>query len=127
DLVRTLVTAASANPQGMGALVLPQAVDEKEIVRRMMASAEGVLAAAELQKPGKSRDTLVDGTRTALEACAEAHARGLRDGEALGLLGQFPVPGRTFGTPEFKELAAEAAEEYCACMAEARFGRAVPL
>lgn len=97
--MRTLVTAASANPQGMGALVLPQAVDEKEIVRRMMASAEGVLAAAELQKPGKSRDTLVDGTRTALEACAEAHARGLRDGEALGLLGQFPVPGRTFGTP----------------------------
>ena len=42
-------------------------------------------------------------------------------------MGQFPVPGRTFGTPEFKELAAEAAEEYCACMAEARFGRAVPL
>ena len=37
------------------------------------------------------------------------------------------MPGRTFGTPEFKELAAEAAEEYCACMAEARFGRAVPL
>ena len=127
DLVRTLVTAASANPQGMGALVLPQAVDEKEIVRRMMASAEGVLAAAEAQKPGKSRDALVAGTRAALEACAEALARGLRDGEALGLLGHFPVPGRAFGTPAFKELAAEAAEEYCACMAEARFGRAVPL
>ena len=125
--MRTLVMAASANPQGMGALVLPQAVDEKEIVRRMMASAEGVLAAAEAQKPGKSRDALVAGTRAALEACAEALARGLRDGEALGLLGQFPVPGRAFGTPEFKELAAEAAEEYCACMAEARFGRAVPL
>ena len=94
----------------------------------MMASAEGVLAAAEAAEAGQVARRA--GRRHAPRRWRRAPRRWravLRDGEALGLLGHFPVPGRAFGTPAFKELAAEAAEEYCACMAEARFGRAVPL
>ena len=130
DMVRALACKASANVRGMDAVALPCAVAPEALVRRMVEAAEGLMEAAGQQKPGKRRDELLAGTAAALEACAQAQASGtVASGEvdALGLLGRFPVPGRGFGTPEFKAYAQEVAREYGEVAAEARFGGAVAL
>ena len=130
DMVRALACKASANVRGMDAVELPRAVAPEALVRRMVEAAEGLMEAAGGQKPGKRRDELLAGTAAALEACAQAQASGavaLGEVDALGLLGRFPVPGRGFGTPEFKAYAQEVAREYGEVAAEARFGGAVAL
>ncbi len=127
DMVRTLVQAAAANLGGMEAVVLPRALDADVVVRRMMVAAEALCSAAALQKACTSRDALVDQTNEALVKCEEALAANLADTDVLALLNTFPVPGKKFGTPEFKHMALDTAEEYKECMAEVRFGQAVAL
>lgn len=129
-MVRALVSAAGASPQGMDAVRVPVAADAGEVMRRMIRLAEGLVEAAEAQKPGKRRDDLINDTLAAIEAGNEALGAGAAalGGRALvNALDAFPVPGRGFGTPEFKEFAVDVAKEYEECMAEARFGCAVPL
>ncbi len=146
-MVRSLVLTASSYPEGIAAVRLPEAVSLGELVRRMMGLAEGMVEATLAQKPGKLRDALIEGTRDALSACEEALASGMFANDALSacgeagaasqseagassiidLLNAFPVPGRRFGTDDFKDFAEETAQRYKECAAEARYGQAVPL
>ena len=129
-MVRALVSAAAASPQGVEAVRVPVAANPGEVMRRMLGLAEGLVEAAGAQKPGTRRDALMDGTLAAIESCNEmlASGAGAPGGRALvDALNAFPVPGRGFGTPDFREFAVDTAEGYKECMAEARFGCAVPL
>ena len=175
EMVRSLVYAASSNPIGIDAVLVPEALRAEDLMRRMMELAERVAQAAGAQKPGKSRDAFLHGTALALEACQRALENGAFAGAPAGafatppetpagafaagaspkaspgaptrvssdapargkgacspfsvvdLLNGFPAPSRAFGTKEYKQFAADAAEEYAECMAEARFGQAVSL
>ena len=87
-----------------------------------------ISAVCEGQKPGKTRDAFLDGTARALEGLEAAQQQGEEPSpeQVLGLFNAFPVPSRAFGTSEYKEFAAEAAQGYLSLMMEARLALAEP-
>lgn len=126
-MVRQLVEAASAHPDGMASLVAPpEAPSPIKLLAQLVDVAETAYALADGVKPGSTRDKFLAATQDALEGARELIGRG-SDGltyrRALSAMNGFPVPGRNFGknTP-YGEQAVELAEQYCAIAAQARCG-----
>ena len=126
-MVRQLVEAASAHPDGMASVVAPpEAPSPIKLLAQLVDVAETAYALADGVKPGSTRDKFLAATQDALESARELIGRG-SDGltyrRALSAMNGFPVPGRNFGknTP-YGEQAVELAEQYCAIAAQARCG-----
>lgn len=126
-MVRQLVEAASAHPDGMASVVTPpEAPGPIKLLAQLVDVAETAYALADAVKPGSTRDKFLAATQDALEGARELIGRG-SDGltyrRVLSAMNGFPVPGRNFGknTP-YGEQAAELAERYCAIAAQARCG-----
>lgn len=126
-MVRQLVEAASAHPDGMASLVAPpEAPSPIKLLAQLVDVAETAYALADGVKPGSTRDKFLAATQDALEGARELIGRG-SDGltyrRALSAMNGFPVPGRNFGknTP-YGEQVVELAEQYCAIAAQARCG-----
>lgn len=126
-MVRQLVEAASAHPDGMASLVAPpEAPSPIKLLAQLVDVAETAYALADGVKPGSTRDKFLTATQDALEGARELIGRG-SDGltyrRALSSMNGFPVPGRNFGknTP-YGEQVVELAEQYCAIAAQARCG-----
>ncbi|WP_449135741.1 UvrD-helicase domain-containing protein [Senegalimassilia anaerobia] len=126
-MVRQLVEAASAHPDGMASVVAsPEAPGPIKLLAQLVDVAETAYALADAVKPGSTRDKFLAATQDALEGAHELIGRG-SDGltyrRVLSAMNGFPVPGRNFGknTP-YGEQAAELAEQYCAIAAQARCG-----
>ena len=126
-MVRQLVEAASAHPDGMASVVAPpEAPSPIKLLAQLVDVAETAYALADAVKPGSTRDKFLAATQDALEGARELIGRG-SDGltyrRVLSAMNGFPVPGRNFGknTP-YGEQAAELAERYCAIAAQARCG-----
>ena len=126
-MVRQLVEAASAHPDGMASVVAPpEAPSPIKLLAQLVDVAETAYALADGVKPGSTRDKFLVTTQDALEGARELIGRG-SDGltyrRVLSAMNGFPVPGRNFGknTP-YGEQAAELAEQYCAIAAQARCG-----
>ena len=126
-MVRQLVEAASAHPDGMASVVAPpEAPSPIKLLAQLVDVAETAYALADGVKPGSTRDKFLTATRDALEGARELIGRG-SDGltyrRVLSAMNGFPVPGRNFGknTP-YGEQAVELAEQYCAIAAQARCG-----
>ena len=129
-MVRELVEASSAHPDGMAALALPPAATGPvALLSQLCDVAQTVFCLAEGVKPGATRDKFLGATQEALDGAQELIASGaaaaLTYERALAAMNAFPVPGRNFGknTP-YGEQAAELAEQYFACAAQARAGLA---
>ena len=126
-MVRQLVEAASAHPDGMASLVAPpEAPSPIKLLAQLVDVADTAYALADGVKPGSTRDKFLAATQDALEGARELIGRG-SDGltyrRALSAMNGFPVPGRNFGknTP-YGEQVVELAEQYCAIAAQARCG-----
>lgn len=126
-MVRQLVEAASAHPDGMASVVAPpEAPSPIKLLAQLVDVAETAYALADGVKPGSTRDKFLAATQDALEGARKLIGRG-SDGltyrRALSAMNGFPVPGRNFGknTP-YGEQAVELAEQYCAIAAQARCG-----
>ena len=126
-MVRQLVEAASAHPDGMASVVAsPEAPGPIKLLAQLVDVAETAYALADAVKPGSTRDKFLAATQDALEGAHELIGRG-SDGltyrRVLSAMNGFPVPGRNFGknTP-YGEQAVELAEQYCAIAAQARCG-----
>lgn len=126
-MVRQLVEAASAHPDGMASVVAsPEAPSPIKLLAQLADTAETAYTLADGVKPGSTRDKFLATTQDALEGAHELIGRG-SDGltyrRVLSAMNGFPVPGRNFGknTP-YGEQAAELAEQYCAIAAQARCG-----
>ena len=126
-MVRQLVEAASAHPDGMASVVAPpEAPSPIKLLAQLVDVAETAYALADGVKPGSTRDKFLAATQDALEGARELIGRG-SDGltyrRVLSAMNGFPVPGRNFGknTP-YGEQAVELAEQYCAIAAQARCG-----
>lgn len=126
-MVRQLVEAASAHPDGMASVVAPpEAPSPIKLLAQLVDVAETAYALADGVKPGSTRDKFLAATQDALEGARELIGRG-SDGltyrRALSAMNGFSVPGRNFGknTP-YGEQAAELVEQYCAIAAQARCG-----
>ena len=126
-MVRQLVEAASAHPDGMASVVAPpEAPSPVKLLAQLVDVADTAYALADGVKPGSTRDKFLAATQDALEGARELIGRG-SDGltyrRVLSAMNGFPVPGRNFGknTP-YGEQAAELAEQYCAIAAQARCG-----
>ena len=129
-MVRELVEASSAHPDGMAALALPPAAaGPVALLSQLCDVAQTAFCLAEGVKPGATRDKFLGTTQEALDGAQELIASGaaaaLTYERALAAMNAFPVPGRNFGknTP-YGEQAAELAEQYFACAAQARAGLA---
>ena len=129
-MVRELVEASSAHPDGMAALALPPAAaGPVALLSQLCDVAQTAFCLAEGVKPGATRDKFLGATQEALDGAQELIASGaaaaLTYERALAAMNAFPVPGRNFGknTP-YGEQAAELAEQYFACAAQARAGLA---
>lgn len=127
-MVRELVQAAAAHPDGMASLVLPPAAEAPvKLLAQLVDVAQMAAALAEGVKPGATRDKFLTATAEALEGAQGLVAGGveLTYAQVLAAMNVFPVPGRNFGknTP-YGEQAAELAEQYFACAAQARCGAA---
>ena len=126
-MVRQLVEAASAHPDGMASVVAPpEAPGPIKLLAQLVDVAETAYALADAVKPGSTRDKFLVATQDALEGARELIGRGsdeLTYRRVLSVMNGFPVPGRNFGknTP-YGEQAAELAEQYCAIAAQARCG-----
>ena len=128
-MVRDIVIAAQSSPEGMASIVpAPSAASPCKLLARMASLAGYITAVCEAQKPGKTRDAFLDGTARALEGLEAAQQQGEEPSpeQVLELFNVFPVPSRAFGTSEYKELAAEAAQGYLSLMMEARLALAEP-
>ena len=126
-MVRQLVEAASAHPDGMASVAAPpEAPSPTKLLAELVDVAETAYALADGVKPGSTRDKFLAATQDASEGARELIGRG-SDGltykRVLSAMNGFPVPGRNFGknTP-YGEQAAELAEQYCAIAAQARCG-----
>ena len=126
-MVRQLVEAASAHPDGMASVVAPpEAPSPIKLLAQLADTAETAYVLADGVKPGSTRDKFLAATQDALEGARELIGRG-SDGltyrRVLSAMNGFPAPGRNFGknTP-YGEQAAELAEQYCAIAAQARCG-----
>lgn len=129
-MVRELVEASSAHPDGMAALALPPAAaGPVALLSQLCDVAQTAFCLAEGVKPGATRDKFLGATQEALDGARELITSGAADAltyeRALAAMNAFPVPGRNFGknTP-YGEQAAELAEQYFACAAQARAGLA---
>ena len=129
-MVRELVETSSAHPDGMAALALPPAATGPvALLSQLCDVAQTAFCLAEGVKPGATRDKFLGATQEALDGAQELIASGAADAltyeRALAVMNAFPVPGRNFGknTP-YGEQAAELAEQYFACAAQARAGLA---
>ena len=126
-MVRQLVEAASAHPDGMASVVAPpEAPGPIKLLAQLVDVAETAYALADAVKPGSTRDKFLVATQDALEGARELIGRGsdeLTYRRVLSVMNGFPVPGRNFGknTP-YGEQAVELAEQYCAIAAQARCG-----
>lgn len=126
-MVRQLVEAASAHPDGMASLVAPpEAPSPIKLLAQLVDVADTAYALADGVKPGSTRDRFLAATQDALEGARELIGRG-SDGltyrRALSAMNGFPVPGRNFGKNTlYGEQAVELAEQYCAIAAQARCG-----
>ena len=127
-MVRQLVEAASAHPDGMASVVMPpEAPGAIKLLVQLTDVAETAYALADAVKPGSTRDKFLAATQDALEGARELIGHGGSDEptyrRVLSVMNGFPVPGRNFGknTP-YGEQAAELAEQYCAIAAQARCG-----
>lgn len=126
-MVRQLVEAASAHPDGMASLVAPpEAPSPIKLLAQLVDVAETAYALADGVKPGSTRDKFLAATQDALEGARKLIGRG-SDGltyrRALSAMNGFPVPGRNFGKNTlYGEQAVELAEQYCAIVAQARCG-----
>ena len=126
-MVRQLVEAASAHPDGMASVVAPpDAPSPIKLLAQLVDVAETAYALADGVKPGSTRDKFLAATQDALEGARELIGRG-SDGltyrRALSAMNGFPVPGRNFGKNTlYGEQAVELAEQYCAIAAQARCG-----
>ena len=128
-MVRELVIAAQASPEGMASIVLtPPAASPYKLMARMSSLAGDIMAMCEAQKPGKRRDAFLENTADALEEleAAQREGREISPEQLLPLFNAFPVPTCAFGTPEYKELATETAQAYFSLMMEARLAVAEP-
>lgn len=128
-MVRDIVVAAQSSPEGMASIVpAPSAASPCKLLARMASLAGDITAVCEAQKPGKTRDAFLDGTARALEGLEAAQQQGEEPSpeQVLELFNAFPVPSRAFGTSEYKEYAAEAAQGYLSLMMEARLALAEP-
>ena len=128
-MVRDIVVAAQSSPEGMESIVpAPSAASPRKLMARMASLAGDIAAVCEAQKPGKTRDTFLDGTARALEGLDDAQQQGEEPSpeQVLELFNAFPVPSRAFGTSEYKECATEAAQGYLSLMMEARLALAEP-
>ena len=128
-MVRDIVVAAQSSPEGMASIVpAPSAASPCKLLARMASLAGDITAVCEAQKPGKTRDAFLDGTARALEGLEATQQQGEEPSpeQVLELFNAFPVPSRAFGTSEYKELAAEAAQGYLSLMMEARLALAEP-
>ena len=126
-MVRQLMEAASAHPDGMASVVAPpEAPSPIKLLAQLVDVAETAYALADGVKPGSTRDKFLVATQDALGGARELIGRG-SDGltyrRVLSAMNGFPVPGRNFGknTP-YGEQAVELAEQYCAIAAQARCG-----
>lgn len=129
-MVRELVETSSAHPDGMAALALPPAATGPvALLSQLCDVAQTAFCLAEGVKPGATRDKFLGATQEALDGAQELITSGAADAltyeRALAAMNAFPVPGRNFGknTP-YGEQAAELAEQYFACAAQARAGLA---
>lgn len=129
-MVRELVEASSAHPDGMAALALPPAAaGPVALLSQLCDVAQTAFCLAEGVKPGATRDKFLGATQEAFDGAQELITSGAADAltyeRALAAMNAFPVPGRNFGknTP-YGEQAAELAEQYFACAAQARAGLA---
>ena len=126
-MVRQLVEAASAHPDGMASLVAPpEAPSPIKLLAQLVDVADTAYALADGVKPGSTRDKFLAATQDALEGARELIGRG-SDGltyrRALSAMNGFPVPGRNFGKNTlYGEQVVELAEQYCAIAAQARCG-----
>ena len=126
-MVRQLVEAASAHPDGMASLVAPpEAPSPIKLLAQLVDVADTAYALADGVKPGSTRDKFLAATQDALEGARELIGRG-SDGltyrRALSAMNGFPVPGRNFGKNTlYGEQAVELAEQYCVIAAQARCG-----
>lgn len=126
-MVRQLVEAASAHPDGMASVVMPpEAPGAIKLLVQLADVAETAYALADAVKPGSTRDKFLAATQDALEGARELIGRG-SDGltyrRALSAMNGFPVPGRNFGKNTlYGEQVVELAEQYCAIAAQARCG-----
>lgn len=130
SMVRLLVSKAAAHPDGMSGIVASPSspYSPEKNLSRLMECAEAVAVAARSQKKGSSQEAFVEGTERALEkASAAMDAGGIDARSLMDLMDEFPLPGKRFGSADFKEYAAEAAETYKECMLEARLRSAEPL
>lgn len=126
-MVRQLVEAASAHPDGMASVVAPpDAPSPIKLLAQLVDVADTAYALADGVKPGSTRDKFLVATQDALEGAHELIGRG-SDGltyrRVLSAMNGFPVPGRNFGKNTlYGEQAVELAEQYCAIVAQARCG-----
>lgn len=128
-MVRELVVAAQASPAGMASIVAaPASASPQVLMARMASEAGSIIAACEMQKPGKTRDAFLENSTRALEALDAAQRSGevVSPERILALFNDFPAPNRAFGSPEYKERAVESAKAYHAIMMEARLAVAEP-
>ena len=100
-MVRQLVEAASAHPDGMASVVAPpEAPSPVKLLAQLVDVADTAYALADGVKPGSTRDKFLAATQDALEGARELIGRG-SDGltyrRVLSAMNGFPVPGRNFG------------------------------
>ena len=128
DMLKRLVDAAAANPQGADAFVVSESrVNAAALAQVVVETYDDLLEAADREKPSKSRDEWMASVAEALPA---AHA-GLEDGTAadataaLGLLVGLKC-SRKFGSKEFKANVAECSQVIDTCLMELRLAGAAP-
>lgn len=126
-MVRELVSCAQASPEGFSSFDLPpRAAEPQRLVARIIDAATAAIAAASAQKPGKSRDAYLDRASAALEEAQAAVEGEISPLEAARIVNGFPAPPRNFGSRDYKDQAAEYAQEHFEIMVQAGLAVAEP-
>ena len=125
SMLTDLVTAASAQAEGVDAFVLPGVVLRPALaVEQAVDAIEGLVAAAEGEKEGAKRNDWLASTALALEDARRAlTAESFGCEDALRIMAPFKLV-KTFGSKEYKARVDEARSMLGACVMEVRLGAA---
>lgn len=129
-MVRSIVVAASASPDGMASVHgSPSAQSPVVLVQQLVDAASLALDLASGVKPGKTRDKYVAECTAALECAHVWLSGGSHDFDsALQLANTFPFPGKNFGKGSaYGDQVGALQEAHLTCVAQLRQGYCAPL
>ena len=125
SMLAELVTAASAQADGVGSFVMPGISPLPALaVEQAIGSVESLVVAAESEKEGPKRDDWLAATDQALQDARDALASGINGyDQALRVLSAFKL-AKTFGSKDYKARVDEAKGILTASTMEVRLGAA---